>query len=369
MKDEMQLAPQQAPPPSPAEARRPGLTAEDLMPLLDLATAIRRRNFMSEVARSLMKPDIDYGSIAGSKPTLLKPGAERLCTVFGLSVELHVVTAVEDWTGEGEGRGEPLFYYHYRVRLTRNGILIAEGDGSCNSRESKYRYRAGERRCPKCGKPAIIRGREDYGGGWLCFAKKGGCGAKFKAGDPAIEGQPAERVLNPDITDQVNTIQKMAYKRALVAAVLIATNASEFYSQDVEDMEVIDIPSAQPVRQARVEPEPRHEPKPGTGSAPDATIPPELEAIWAKMRDRASIGEALQGLLDDLSARIGGEAARGEFQGLLARYGADKWEALRSIKTARKFARDLYALVAQVPEPDRAPALFEQEMEEDPYAE
>jgi hypothetical protein len=33
----------------------------------------------------------------------------------------------------------------------------------------------------------------------------------------------------------VNTIQKMAQKRALVAATLLATSASEFFTQDVED--------------------------------------------------------------------------------------------------------------------------------------
>jgi hypothetical protein len=43
------------------------------------------------------------------------------------------------------------------------------------------------------------------------------------------------RVPNPDVADVVNTIQKMAQKRALVAATLIATSASEFYTQDVED--------------------------------------------------------------------------------------------------------------------------------------
>jgi hypothetical protein len=214
------------------------------MPVLDLAAAVRRHNFMTEVARNLMVSGVDYGVIPGTtKPTLLKPGAERLCTLFGLSPELHQVAAIEDWNGTGEGHGEPLFYYHYRVRLIKNGILLGEGDGSCSSRESKFRWRALERRCPKCGKSAIIRGREEYGGGWLCFAKKGGCGAKFKAGEAAIEAQPAERTPNPDIADSVNTIQKMAHKRALVAAVLIATNASEFYSQDLEDLEVIDIPS------------------------------------------------------------------------------------------------------------------------------
>jgi hypothetical protein len=254
--------------PESAEVRRPGtVTAEDLMPVLDLATAVRRRNFMTQVAQTLMVEGVDYGVIpgTGSKPTLLKPGAERLCTLFGLSPELHEVAAVEDWSGESHG-GEPFFYFHYKVRLMKNGILLGEGTGSCNSRETKYRYRAAERRCPKCCKAAIIRGREEYGGGWLCFPKKGGCGAKFKVGDAAIEGQSAERVINQDIADQVNTIQKMASKRALIAAVLIATNASEFYTQDMEEMAVIDIPPEG--RRAPAEPEPQAKPQPKTAASP-----------------------------------------------------------------------------------------------------
>jgi hypothetical protein len=352
------------------EVRRPGVvTPEDLMPVLDLAAAVRRRNFMVEVTRNLMVAGVDYGVIpgTGSKPTLLKPGAERLCTLFGLSPELHEVAAIEDWDGTGEGHGEPLFYYRYSVKLVKNGILLGEGVGSCSSRESRYRWRTAERKCPKCSKQAIVKGREEYGGGWLCFAKKGGCGAKFRDGDSTIEGQATGRVINPDMADLVNTIQKMAVKRALVAAVLIATNASEFYTQDVEDLELIDVPSAQPVRQAPAEPEPRHEVKTGAGNAPDATVAPELETIWAKMRDRTSIGETLRSLLDDLTTRIGGEAAHSEFERLLARYGADRWEALRSIKIARKFAGDLYALVEQVPELDRDLERFDQESVPDAY--
>jgi hypothetical protein len=39
--------------------------------------------------------------------------------------------------------------------------------------------------CPQCGVVgSIIKGKEEYGGGWLCYAKKGGCGAKWKV-DPA----------------------------------------------------------------------------------------------------------------------------------------------------------------------------------------
>lgn len=45
-----------------------------------------------------------------------------------------------------------------------------------------------------------------------------------------------KRVANPDVIGLKNTIQKMAQKRAFVGAILIATGASQFYTQDVEDM-------------------------------------------------------------------------------------------------------------------------------------
>ena len=220
--------------------------AEIWMPVLSVADAITRRNLMVEVAQQLMAAGVDYGVIpgTGSKPVLLKPGAEKLCSLFGLSPEIPEEYVIEDWTG-GEHSGEPFFYYRFKCRVTKNGILLGEGIGSANSWEVKYRYRTAERKCPRCGAPAIIKGKEEYGGGWLCFAKKGGCGAKFKPGDPAIEAQSMKRVANAEIFDQVNTIQKMAHKRALVAAVLIATNASEFFTQDVENMDVIDIPVAE----------------------------------------------------------------------------------------------------------------------------
>jgi hypothetical protein len=42
-------------------------------------------------------------------------------------------------------------------------------------------------------------------------------------------------VKNPDVSDLVNTILKMADKRALVAATLIATGLSEYFTQDMDD--------------------------------------------------------------------------------------------------------------------------------------
>lgn len=208
-----------------------------LMPAMDIGQAVARYQAMGEFVRRILREGVDFGKIPGTgdKPTLLKAGAEKLTSFFGLRPTFEIVEKTEDWTGQEHGR-EPFFYYHYRCRLWRAGEIVAEGDGSCNSWESKYRYRKAERVCPACGQAAIIKGKAEYGGGWLCFGKKGGCGAKFADNDAAIVGQEVGRVLNPDVADQVNTIQKMAQKRALVAATLIGANASDYFTQDIEDL-------------------------------------------------------------------------------------------------------------------------------------
>ena len=209
------------------------------MPAMSIELAVERYNTITEFVSRVLRRDVDYGMIPGTdKLTLLKPGAEKLTTFFGLSTRFQLIERIEDWTGE-EHDGEPFFYYLYRCQLYRGDLLIAESDASCNSRETKYRYREAQRICPECSQAAIIRGKEEYGGGYVCFRKKGGCGAKFLVGDAVIESQQVGRVPNPDIADQVNTIQKMGQKRSLVAACLLAVNASEFFTQDVEDMVIV----------------------------------------------------------------------------------------------------------------------------------
>jgi hypothetical protein len=54
------------------------------------------------------------------------------------------------------------------------------------------------------------------------------------------------RIPNPDVADAVNTVQKMAQKRALVAATLIATSASEFFTQDLEDTDARNVGTVHP---------------------------------------------------------------------------------------------------------------------------
>lgn len=190
----------------------------------------RIRELQAFVANYLKEGE-DFGTIPGTpKPTLFKPGAEKLCDVYGFQRKFEVTSRLEDWD-------KPLFHYEVRADLVslRNGLLIAQGFGSANSREGRYRYRDANRKCPECGKESIIKGKAEYGGGWLCWKKKDGCGATFQSDDPVITSQPAGKVENEDIFTLVNTLLKMAKKRALVDAVLSATRSSGIFTQDVED--------------------------------------------------------------------------------------------------------------------------------------
>jgi hypothetical protein len=208
-------------------------TAE-FMPLMTIEQATDRYKSIVQYVKTLLHEGTDFGKIPGTdKNVLLKPGAEKLCTLFGLTPSYELMNCIEDWTGAATG--EAFFYYRYKCTLTRHGAFIADSEASANSHESKYRWRKGERICPECGKATIIKGKAEYGGGWLCWTKKEGCGAKFFDGDEKIEGQNVERIPNPDIADQVNTLQKMSQKRALLSACLLAVNASEFFTVDLED--------------------------------------------------------------------------------------------------------------------------------------
>lgn len=210
---------------------QPGFMA----PVVSVQNALNAYQAKKDLIDGIMKSGVDFGVIPGSsKPTLLKAGAEKATSFFGLFPRFVDAEVINDWTGEQHG-GEPFFFYRRTCNLWRGDVLVASVDGSCNSWEKKYRYRGGERVCPNCGKATIIKGKAEYGGGWLCFAKKGGCGTKFEDTDTAITGQEIGQVKNPDVSDLVNTILKMADKRALVAATLIATGLSEYFTQDIED--------------------------------------------------------------------------------------------------------------------------------------
>ena len=119
------------------------VTADDFMPLLTVKQSQERKRMLNELILGVMNEGVDFGMQQGApnKPkVLLKPGAEKMCSHFGLSPRIVEEYKVEDWTGADHG-GEPFFYFKYTVALYRGSRYMGEAVGSCNSWESKYRYR------------------------------------------------------------------------------------------------------------------------------------------------------------------------------------------------------------------------------------
>ncbi len=185
------------------------------------------------IHKSLMERDVDFGVIPGTpKPTLFKPGAEKLFQFYGL------VPCFKRDIKYGDGVTAPPISVisTCEVRVgSDQGPTVAEATGACSSFEKKYRYRRGERACPTCGVIGSINKSRDKPE-FYCWAKKGGCGATFPLNDTRITEQAVGDIDNPDPFELLNTIVKMADKRAMVAAALAATASSGLYTQDLEDM-------------------------------------------------------------------------------------------------------------------------------------
>jgi len=208
-------------------------------------TAIDHYNTLVLFMQHSLRDGLDYGKIpgCGDKPILFKPGAEKIATLFGLRESLERIEAIQDWTGKDFG--EPFFHFEYKCILKdREGQVIAECYGSCNSWEDKYRYRTAERVCPQCGAAAIKRSnypdRQTGDKGWYCHSKSGGCNAKFHSTDAQIISQQQGKVPNERIYDQVNTINKMSQKRSFVGSVILAANASNFFAVEHAEIQTID---------------------------------------------------------------------------------------------------------------------------------
>ena len=204
----------------------------------------QKRQFLEQV----MKEGQHYGRIPGmpkdAKPALFKSGAELLTAAMSLHPVLtDAEPPMRDFDGKRHG-GVSFWGFRRVCRIYRQTgpaederMLIAQAEGSCNSFEVKYRYRVQQRVCPECGAAAIRQAKPKDGkdGGFYCWRKLGGCEANFHHDEPRILEQKLGRIENPDIFDMENTGLKMADKRALVAATLIATGCSDLFTQDIED--------------------------------------------------------------------------------------------------------------------------------------
>jgi len=150
---------------------------------------------------AVMKEDVHYGVVPGAKKkSLWKAGAEALCMAFGLVPSLRTTVTADDpdrvirWKGsqyadgpsgrvkvEVEGETQGIYEVVAVCDLLNNaGQILASCSASANNLENKYRTLS--------------------------------------------------------VWDTRNTLRRMAEKRAHVAAVLMATGASDMFSQDLEDV-------------------------------------------------------------------------------------------------------------------------------------
>lgn len=167
------------------------------------------------------------------KPSLLKPGAEKLCFTFRMDPEFDVEILPISHKVQG--------HREYRIKCTlfaiNGGQRLGSGVGSASTMESKWRFRTGPKELTDRPVPKTYWDNRDSD------PKKaqeaiGGKGFSVGKGDDklwyiAISG---EKVENENPADIYNTVLKVGKKRALVDAVLTCTAASDCFTQDIEDL-------------------------------------------------------------------------------------------------------------------------------------
>jgi hypothetical protein len=168
-------------------------------------------NRFQNVVHATMVQGHDYGVIPGTgKPTLLKPGAEKIAKLLGLADTYAIMDRAEDWQ-------KPFFRYIIKCTLSSGNIIVSEGIGECNSMESKYRW------------------RWVFGSDVPEHVDKSKLHSEKRHSKKTGKDFIMYRLDNDDIYSQVNTILKMAKKRALVDAALSAGRLSDLFTQDIED--------------------------------------------------------------------------------------------------------------------------------------
>lgn len=197
---------------------------------MGVADVLAQVRLVQEVMTKVMIANEHFGKIpgCGDKMTLLQPGAQKLCMTFRLAPEYQIQETNYD-------RGHKEYRVICTLKSIASGNFVGQGVGCCSTLESKYRWKGGARKCPECKQEAIIKGKSEFGGGWLCWQKKGGCGAKWPDGAVEIEGQNVDKVEHDSPADFYNTVLKMAKKRAFVDATITATAASDIFTQDIGD--------------------------------------------------------------------------------------------------------------------------------------
>jgi len=207
---------------------------------------------IQECMKRIMKKDTHYGTIAGcgDKPVLLKPGAELILTLFRINPEPEV-----EEMSDG-------FDVRYRIKVKGihipTGNVVGYGVGEASTSEKKYKWRNAI--CDAEYENAEPTRRQ------IAYIKRNGSVSEVKQ----VRQNPA---------DIMNTVLKMAKKRAIVDLCLTATACSDIFVQDLDDPGVADM-----VREERQEaPAPRYQAParkaPAPAPAPQSAPAPQRQTV------------------------------------------------------------------------------------------
>jgi hypothetical protein len=176
-------------------------------PIVTPAALVEAHKEVTDLVTQALQQDVDYGVIPGTgdKPTLLKPGAERLCKAFGLDPAFVVV--------EQEIDHDRVVAWTKRKKVWRNEY---RGDKRYDWKEESGEARGLYRYVVRCD---------------LTHRSTGAILAGALGSASTMEGKYVDRPRECE-----NTVLKMAQKRALVAATLNAIGLSGRFTQDVEDL-------------------------------------------------------------------------------------------------------------------------------------
>ena len=104
----------------------------DSVDIKEITGTMAKIGQFQQVVQSQLKQNYDYGVIPGTqKPTLLKPGAEKILMLLGLRSEFDIADSTRDFEAG-------FFQYQVRAKLYRGEVLITEGLGAANNRERRY---------------------------------------------------------------------------------------------------------------------------------------------------------------------------------------------------------------------------------------
>lgn len=239
-----------------------GVSVPSAMPPFGVAEIRKRTHAVQELMRGVMKEGTHYGTIPGTpKPSLWKAGAEVLCMTFRLAPLLESRVTVDDpereWSYTGTRRdgtavtGTCVGFFEVEATCTiqgPQGEVLSRCSARCNNREAKYR--------------------------------------------------------SLSLFDIRNTIQKMAEKRAFVSAVLMATGASDIFTQDIEDFpelvagqvappmpvqKVLENPPAQQTASSKPSPAAEKASKPMPGSNSGQGLSPKRSAWLLRVGQEAKV--------------------------------------------------------------------------------